>query len=593
MFSTISHLPESVSQPNSAVLNRFSSLQDSHHIAASPLSSLYNISSPTLTPTIAPPALPRVFSSQSNSPRIFSDNSRDGRTHVKSKICHGLGELLKVPSSPSDLIISPILNNSNYHNNNFDYSNDLSSASSSSTWTLKSPSSFTHRRSYTTTSSSVSDDRNQQPDIQQVPYFDFDHSPNFQNDTTQSYVQKITLPNEPSTSFSLVDNSSNVFYNGTETNHENLDLIPLASNCVESFSTNTNTQSNLSENNLDHHQHSIIKNTNIIPASKTNLGSTRMKSKKSTKSNPKGVHKINNNKDLNERKDSSGFPVITITAGGYARKYACNWEGCGKAFTTSGHLARHNRIHTGEKRYECLMSGCQSRFSRQDNMLQHYRTHLSGKCRRLPSVSSVTSSNEGGKKLSRSPRDKIESLSESSHESRDKIECLNQQSHESEPTTSNTRYEDFQGPMNETIEYTPNLSDHYHEPMISTPLSQISPNDVTMMYDNDQITSRLGNSIPHHFSSNYPPFDLHSAELTLESYDDLLHSHEIDSHLSSTRRFTSSSSNWPFDFNHQQLNQNQSILTSPPSDHETDVSSHTAFGHSFTCNLQYSLPSVP
>ncbi|KAJ1998504.1 transcriptional repressor [Coemansia thaxteri] len=64
------------------------------------------------------------------------------------------------------------------------------------------------------------------------------------------------------------------------------------------------------------------------------------------------------------------------------RKYICVYMGCGKAFTTSGHLSRHHRIHTGEKNYPCLHPGCDSRFSRQDNMMQHYRTHLSPRSRR-------------------------------------------------------------------------------------------------------------------------------------------------------------------------------------------------------------------
>ncbi|OZJ03379.1 hypothetical protein BZG36_04496 [Bifiguratus adelaidae] len=67
------------------------------------------------------------------------------------------------------------------------------------------------------------------------------------------------------------------------------------------------------------------------------------------------------------------------------RKYHCSYPGCSKSFTTSGHLARHNRIHTGEKNFTCLYPGCLSRFSRQDNMMQHYRTHITNKSRRANS----------------------------------------------------------------------------------------------------------------------------------------------------------------------------------------------------------------
>ncbi|KAF8422040.1 hypothetical protein EV426DRAFT_535782 [Tirmania nivea] len=58
-----------------------------------------------------------------------------------------------------------------------------------------------------------------------------------------------------------------------------------------------------------------------------------------------------------------------------SRRYTCH---CGKSFTTSGHLARHTRIHTGEKNYVCPEVNCGARFSRQDNCMQHYRTHQSG-----------------------------------------------------------------------------------------------------------------------------------------------------------------------------------------------------------------------
>lgn len=72
---------------------------------------------------------------------------------------------------------------------------------------------------------------------------------------------------------------------------------------------------------------------------------------------------------------------------GGKRRYEC--ATCRKTFTTSGHVARHNRIHTGEKNFQCPEPGCLQRFSRQDNCMygpayltadwhfyrQHYRTH--------------------------------------------------------------------------------------------------------------------------------------------------------------------------------------------------------------------------
>ncbi|CCE82571.1 Piso0_002301 [Millerozyma farinosa CBS 7064] len=61
------------------------------------------------------------------------------------------------------------------------------------------------------------------------------------------------------------------------------------------------------------------------------------------------------------------------------RRHVCNV--CSRYFTTSGHLARHNRIHTGEKRYECPWPSCDARFARQDNCMQHYKTHTNGKRR--------------------------------------------------------------------------------------------------------------------------------------------------------------------------------------------------------------------
>ncbi|TCD70293.1 transcriptional repressor [Steccherinum ochraceum] len=62
------------------------------------------------------------------------------------------------------------------------------------------------------------------------------------------------------------------------------------------------------------------------------------------------------------------------------KKHVC--PTCDRPFTTSGHLARHARVHTGERNHKCPFPGCETRCSRQDNLQQHYRIHLSPGSRR-------------------------------------------------------------------------------------------------------------------------------------------------------------------------------------------------------------------
>ncbi|KIM38610.1 hypothetical protein M413DRAFT_447606 [Hebeloma cylindrosporum] len=84
---------------------------------------------------------------------------------------------------------------------------------------------------------------------------------------------------------------------------------------------------------------------------------------------------------------TSSTSTSTSTGPAAKQKHVCGT--CDRAFTTSGHLARHSRVHTGERNHKCPFLGCETRCSRQDNLQQHYRIHLSPGSRR--------SSNRSGK----------------------------------------------------------------------------------------------------------------------------------------------------------------------------------------------------
>lgn len=63
-----------------------------------------------------------------------------------------------------------------------------------------------------------------------------------------------------------------------------------------------------------------------------------------------------------------GAPSSIVVLENGKKKHICGT--CERSFTTSGHLARHSRVHTGERNHKCPFPGCETRCSRQDNLQQ-------------------------------------------------------------------------------------------------------------------------------------------------------------------------------------------------------------------------------
>ncbi|XP_034031745.1 zinc finger protein 143 [Thalassophryne amazonica] len=61
------------------------------------------------------------------------------------------------------------------------------------------------------------------------------------------------------------------------------------------------------------------------------------------------------------------------------KSYRCEYEGCGKLYTTAHHLKVHERSHTGDKPYICDYVGCGKKFATGYGLKSHSRTHTGEK----------------------------------------------------------------------------------------------------------------------------------------------------------------------------------------------------------------------
>ncbi|XP_075993804.1 zinc finger protein 143 isoform X2 [Genypterus blacodes] len=61
------------------------------------------------------------------------------------------------------------------------------------------------------------------------------------------------------------------------------------------------------------------------------------------------------------------------------KSFRCDYEGCGKLYTTAHHLKVHERSHTGDKPYVCEFVGCGKKFATGYGLKSHSRTHTGEK----------------------------------------------------------------------------------------------------------------------------------------------------------------------------------------------------------------------
>uniref|UniRef100_A0A6Q2WYZ1 C2H2-type domain-containing protein n=1 Tax=Esox lucius TaxID=8010 RepID=A0A6Q2WYZ1_ESOLU len=79
------------------------------------------------------------------------------------------------------------------------------------------------------------------------------------------------------------------------------------------------------------------------------------------------------------------------------KSFRCDYEGCGKLYTTAHHLKVHERYHTGDRPYICDHLGCGKKFATGYGLKSHIRTHTGEKpyrCQEVPCAKSFKTSGD-------------------------------------------------------------------------------------------------------------------------------------------------------------------------------------------------------
>ncbi|XP_076231485.1 uncharacterized protein LOC143177462 [Calliopsis andreniformis] len=57
------------------------------------------------------------------------------------------------------------------------------------------------------------------------------------------------------------------------------------------------------------------------------------------------------------------------------KRHKCTYDGCDAVFNRPSRLARHIRLHTGEKSYKCNHAGCDKAYTNSSHLKRHMETH--------------------------------------------------------------------------------------------------------------------------------------------------------------------------------------------------------------------------
>ncbi|XP_046881754.1 zinc finger protein 76 isoform X1 [Hypomesus transpacificus] len=66
------------------------------------------------------------------------------------------------------------------------------------------------------------------------------------------------------------------------------------------------------------------------------------------------------------------------------KSFRCDYEGCGRLYTTAHHLKVHERAHTGVRPYRCELASCGKAFATGYGLKSHLRTHTGEKPYKCP-----------------------------------------------------------------------------------------------------------------------------------------------------------------------------------------------------------------